>query len=146
MTAVAIVFAGRARPDGVHGLLVTGAALLGIGLGRRARVSLAAAAPGFVVAAFGAGLVTALGYPYFARFVPEDEAGRYSGVFFAGALGRLGRRPARCRAAIELSGSYKAVLWFAAIRCSCARAAQAAEAHGGRERRWSGRARRPWRP
>ena len=38
------------------------------------------------------GLVTALGFPYFARFVPEGEAGRYSGVFFAGrAVG--GRRP-----------------------------------------------------
>jgi membrane-associated phospholipid phosphatase/MFS family permease len=116
VTAVAIVFAGRARPERVHGLLVTGAALLGIGLVAAAPAgSLAAAAPGFVVAAFGAGLVTALGYPYFARFVPEDEAGRYSGVFFAGRSVASAAALPLTGLAIELSGSYKAVLWFGAI-------------------------------
>jgi membrane-associated phospholipid phosphatase/MFS family permease len=116
VTAVAIVFAGRARPERVHGLLVSGAALLGIGLVAAApAASLAAAAPGFVVAAFGAGLVTALGYPYFARFVPEDEAGRYSGVFFAGRSVASAAALPLTGLAIELSGSYKAVLWFGAI-------------------------------
>ena len=116
VTAVAIVFAGRARPERVHGLLVTGAALLGIGLVAAAPASsLPAAAPGFVVAAFGAGLVTALGYPYFARFVPEDEAGRYSGVFFAGRSVASAAALPLTGLAIELSGSYKAVLWFGAI-------------------------------
>jgi membrane-associated phospholipid phosphatase/MFS family permease len=116
VTAVAIVFAGRARPERVHGLLVSGAALLGIGLVAAAPAgSLAAAAPGFVVAAFGAGLVTALGYPYFARFVPEDEAGRYSGVFFAGRSVASAAALPLTGLAIELSGSYKAVLWFGAI-------------------------------
>jgi MFS family permease/membrane-associated phospholipid phosphatase len=116
VTAVAIVFAGRARPERVHGLLVTGAALLGVGLVAAAPAgSLAAAAPGFVVAAFGAGLVTALGYPYFARFVPEDEAGRYSGVFFAGRSVASAAALPLTGLAIELSGSYKAVLWFGAI-------------------------------
>jgi membrane-associated phospholipid phosphatase/MFS family permease len=116
VTAVAIVFAGRARPERVHGLLVIGAALLGIGLVAAAPASsLAAAAPGFVVAAFGAGLVTALGYPYFARFVPEDEAGRYSGVFFAGRSVASAAALPLTGLAIELSGSYKAVLWFGAI-------------------------------
>ena len=55
-------------------------------------------------AALGAGLVTALGFPYFARFVPDGEAGRYSGLFFAGRAvaaaaalpaGRPGRRAER---------------------------------------------------
>ena len=116
VTAAAIVFAGRVRPERVHGLLVTGAALLGVGLVAAAPAgSLAAAAPGFVVAAFGAGLVTALGYPYFARFVPQDEAGRYSGVFFAGRSVASAAALPLTGLAIELSGSYKAVLWFGAI-------------------------------
>jgi membrane-associated phospholipid phosphatase/MFS family permease len=116
VTAVAIVFAGRARPERVHGLLVTGAVLLGVGLLAAAPASsLPAAAPGFVLAAFGAGLVTALGYPYFARFVPEDEAGRYSGVFFAGRSVASAAALPLAGAAVELSGSYKAVLWFGAV-------------------------------
>ena len=116
VTAVAIVFAGRARPERVHGLLVAGAALLGVGLVAAApAASLPAAAPGFVLAAFGAGLVTALGYPYFARFVPEAEEGRYSGVFFAARSVSSAAALPLAGLAIELSGSYRAVLWFGAI-------------------------------
>jgi membrane-associated phospholipid phosphatase/MFS family permease len=116
VTAVGIVLAGRARPERVHSLLMTGAALLGIGLVAAAPAStLPAAAPGFVVGAFGAGLVTALGYPYFARFVPETEAGRYSGVFFAGRSVASAAALPLAGVAVELSGSYKAVLWFGAI-------------------------------
>ena len=88
--------AGRARPERVHALLMTGAALLGGGLLAAApATSLPAAAPGLALAALGAGLVTALGFPYFARFVPEGEAGGYSGVFFAGrAVAAAGRAAA----------------------------------------------------
>jgi len=116
VTAIAIVLAGRVRPERVHGLLLTGAALLGIGLVAAApAASLPAAAPGFVLAAFGAGLVTALGYPYFARFVPEADAGRYSGVFFAGRSVASAAALPLAGLAVELSGSYRAVLWFGAI-------------------------------
>jgi membrane-associated phospholipid phosphatase/MFS family permease len=116
VTAIGIVIAGRARPERVHGLLTAGAALLGIGLVAAApAASLPAAVPGFVLAAFGAGLVTALGYPYFARFVPESEAGRYSGVFFAGRSVASAAALPLAGLAIELSGSYRAVLWFGAI-------------------------------
>jgi membrane-associated phospholipid phosphatase/MFS family permease len=116
VTAIAIVLAGRVRPERVHGLLLTGAALLGIGLVAAApAASLPAAAPGFVLAAFGAGLVTALGYPYFARFVPKADAGRYSGVFFAGRAAASAAALPLAGLAIELSGSYRAVLWFGAI-------------------------------
>jgi MFS family permease/membrane-associated phospholipid phosphatase len=116
LTAVAMVLAGRARPERVHTLLVAGTALLGAGLLAAApATSLAAAAPAFAVAAVGAGLVTALGFPYFARFVPEGEAGRYSGVFFAGrAVAAAGALPV-AGLAVELSGSYRAVLWFGAM-------------------------------
>ena len=45
--------------------------------------SVAAAACRSRCAAVGAGLVTALGFPYFARFVPSAEAGSYSGLYFS---------------------------------------------------------------
>jgi MFS family permease/membrane-associated phospholipid phosphatase len=113
LTALAMVLAGRARPERVRTLLVAGTALLGAGLlGAAPATSLPAAAPAFAVAALGAGLVTALGFPYFARFVPEGEAGRYSGVFFAGrAVAAAGALPV-AGLAVELSGSYRAVLWL----------------------------------
>jgi membrane-associated phospholipid phosphatase/MFS family permease len=116
LTAVAMVLAGRARPERVHTLLLAGAALLGAGLLAAApATNLLAAAPAFALAAIGAGLVTALGFPYFARFVPEGEAGRYSGVFFAGrAVAAAGALPIAGLAA-ELSGSYRAVLWLGAL-------------------------------
>jgi membrane-associated phospholipid phosphatase len=116
LTAVAMVLAGRVRPERVHVLLAAGTALLGAGLLAAApATSLLAAAPAFAVAAIGAGLVTALGFPYFARFVPEGEAGRYSGVFFAGrSVATAGALPV-AGLAVELSGSYRTVLWFGAM-------------------------------
>jgi membrane-associated phospholipid phosphatase/MFS family permease len=116
VTALGIVLAGRVRPERVHAFLLAGAALLGAGLvGAAPATSLPAAAPGFAVAAFGAGLVTALGFPYFARFVPEAEAGRYSGVFFAGRSVASAAALPLAGLAVELSGSYRAVLWFGTI-------------------------------
>jgi dolichol-phosphate mannosyltransferase len=113
LTAVGIVLAGRAPAERVHGLLVTGALLLGGGLLAAApAASVGPAALPFAVAAVGAGLVTALGFPYFARFVPEGQAGRYSGVFFAGrSLASAAALPL-AGLAVELTGSYRSVLWF----------------------------------
>jgi membrane-associated phospholipid phosphatase/MFS family permease len=116
LTALGMVLAGRARPERVHGLLVAGAALLGAGLLAAApATSLPAAAPAFAVAALGAGLVTTLGFPYFARFVPDGEAGRYSGVFFAGRAVASAAALPLAGGLVELSGSYRAVLWFGAV-------------------------------
>lgn len=84
LTGAAMVVAGRARPERVFPLLLVGAALLGGGLVAAAPAgSAAAAALPFASAAVGAGLVTALGFPYFARFVPKAEAGSYSGLYFS---------------------------------------------------------------
>ena len=115
LTAAAMVAAGRARPERVHALLMAGAALLGGGLLAAApATSLPAAAPGLALAALGAGLVTALGFPYFARSVPEGKAGGYSGVFFAGrAVAAAGALPLAGLAA-ELSGDYRSILGFGA--------------------------------
>ena len=113
LTAVGIVLAGRAPAERVHGLLVTGALLLGAGLLAAApATSVGPAAPAFAMAAVGAGLVTALGYPYFARFVPEGQAGRYSGVFFAGRSVASAAALPLAGLAVEITGSYRAVLWF----------------------------------
>jgi dolichol-phosphate mannosyltransferase len=115
LTAIGMIVAGRAKPERVRPLLLAGAALLGAGLLAAAPAgSLAAAAPGFAAAALGAGLVTALGFPYFARFVPEGEAGRYSGLFFAGRAVAAAAALPLAGLAVELSGSYTAVLWLGA--------------------------------
>jgi len=113
ITAVGMVLAGRARPERVRPLLLTGAALLGVGLLAAAPAgSLAGAAPGFAAAALGAGLLTALGFPYFARVVPAGEAGRYSGLFFAGRAVAAAAALPLAGLAVELTGSYAAVLWL----------------------------------
>jgi membrane-associated phospholipid phosphatase len=113
--ALGMVLAGRARPERVHGLLLTGAALLGAGLLAAALTSrLAAAALPLATAGFGAGLLTSLGFAYFARFVPEGEAGSYSGVFFAGRGVAAAIALPVAGVAVELTGSYRTVLWLGA--------------------------------
>ena len=56
--------------------------------------------------------MTALGFPYFARFIPDGEAGTYSGGFFAvrGIAGVVALPTAGL--AVELSGTYRSVLWL----------------------------------
>jgi membrane-associated phospholipid phosphatase/MFS family permease len=131
LTAVGMVVAGRAKPERVRPLLLAGAALLGGGLLAAAPAgSLAAAAPGFAAAAVGAGLVTALGFPYFARFVPAGEAGRYSGLFFAGRAVAAAAALPLAGLAVELTGSYTAVLWLGAAALAALAPLAAAERAG----------------
>jgi dolichol-phosphate mannosyltransferase len=128
LTAVGMIVAGRAKPERVRPLLLTGAGLLGVGLLAAAPAgSLAAAAPGFAAAALGAGLVTALGFPYFARFVPDGEAGRYSGLFFAGRAVAAAAALPLAGLAVELTGSYTAVLWLGAASLAALAPLAAAE-------------------
>jgi dolichol-phosphate mannosyltransferase len=116
LTAAGMVLAARARPERVEPLLIAGAGLLGAGLLAAAPAqTLPAAAPAFAAAALGAGLVTALGFPYFARFVPEGEAGRYSGVFFAGRAVAAAAALPLAGVVVELTDTYRAVLWFGAV-------------------------------
>ena len=111
LTGAAMIVAGRARPERVFPLLVLGAALLGGGLVAAAPAgSAAAAALPFAAAAVGAGLVTALGFPYFARFVPHSDAGSYSGLFFSvRAIAAAGAVPL-AGVLIELTGSYRTLM------------------------------------
>jgi membrane-associated phospholipid phosphatase len=74
--------------------------------------------------------VTALGFPYFARFVPDGEAGRYSGLFFAGRAVAAGAALPLAGLAVELSGSYTAVLWLGAASLAALAPLAAAERSG----------------
>ena len=111
LTGAAMVIAGRARPERVFPLLVLGAALLGGGLVAAAPAgSAAAAALPFACAAVGAGLVTALGFPYFARFVPQAKAGSYSGLYFSVRAIAATVAVPLAGVLIELTGSYRALM------------------------------------
>ena len=111
LTGAAMVIAGRARPERVFPLLLLGAALLGGGLVASAPAgSAAAAALPFAAAAVGAGLVTALGFPYFARFVPEAEAGSYSGLYFSVRAIAATVAVPLAGLLIEFTGSYRTLM------------------------------------
>jgi membrane-associated phospholipid phosphatase/predicted MFS family arabinose efflux permease len=111
LTGAAMVVAGKVRPERVYPLLVLGAALLGGGLVAAAPAgSAAAAALPFAAAAVGAGLVTALGFPYFARFVPQTEAGSYSGLYFSVRAIAATVAVPLAGVLIELTGSYRALM------------------------------------
>ncbi|MGH2967170.1 MAG: MFS transporter [Solirubrobacterales bacterium] len=110
-TGGGMLLAARASREHVYPLLLLGAALLGGGLLAAAPFdSPAAVAPAFTVAAVGFGLVTALGFPFFARFIPEGRQGSYSGAYFSA-------RAIAATIALPLSGflvgvtgSYRALL------------------------------------
>ena len=111
LTGAAMVVAGRVRPERVFPLLLAGAALLGGGLVAAAPAgSIAAAALPFACAAVGAGLVTALGFPYFARFVPQTEAGSYSGLYFSVRAIAATVAVPLAGLLIEFTGSYRALM------------------------------------
>jgi len=96
--------------------LMTGVALLGGGLLAAAAAStVAEAAVPFAAAALGAGLVSSVGFPYFARFVPDGHAGRYAGAFFsARAIASAAALPA-AGGVIAVTGSYRALLAMGAL-------------------------------
>ncbi len=110
-TGAAMVVAGRTPPERVYPLLCLGALLLGGGLAVSALGgSVAAVSIPFAVAAVGAGLVTALGFPYFARFIPDGESGRYTGLFFSVRAIATAVALPLAGLAIGLSGSYRSLL------------------------------------
>jgi membrane-associated phospholipid phosphatase len=109
--AVGMLRAGRVDSDRVHAMLLTGGALLGVGLlAASLTTNVALVAVALAPAAFGAGILTSLGFPYFARFVPEGEAGGYSGVFFAGRGVASAAALPLAGVAVELTGTYRSVL------------------------------------
>jgi membrane-associated phospholipid phosphatase/MFS family permease len=111
LTGIGMLVAGRTQPERVYPLLLTGAGLLGGGLvGAAAFDDVVLVAGPIGVAAVGFGLVTALGFPYFARFIPEGRSGRYSGMYFsARAIASAVALPTS-GVLVAATGSYRALL------------------------------------
>ena len=116
VTAVGMLAGARMSAERLRGTLFAGVALLGGGLlAGTAASSLAQGAVPFAAAALGAGLVSAVGFPYFTRFVPEGQAGRYAGAFFAArAVASTAALPA-AGLLIAATGSYRALLGMGAL-------------------------------
>ena len=111
LTGAAMVLAGKVGPARVFPLLVAGVALLGGGLlAAAAAQSVALVAVPFACAAVGAGLVTALGFPYFARFVPAGESGSFSGLYFSVRAVAATVAVPLAGVVIELIGSYRGLM------------------------------------
>ena len=116
VTGAGMVWGGRRAAEHLRRTLLAGVALLGGGLlAAMAASSVAQAALPFAAAALGAGLVSAVGFPYFSRFVPEGEEGRYAGAFFsARAIATTAALPA-AGLLIAATGSYRALLAMGAV-------------------------------
>ena len=111
LTGIAMLLGGRVQPARVFPLLMLGAALLGGGLvAASMATSLVVLAIPFGCAAVGAGLVTALGFPYFARFIPVGESGSYSGLYFAVRAVAATVAVPLAGVVIELTGSYRGLM------------------------------------
>jgi membrane-associated phospholipid phosphatase/predicted MFS family arabinose efflux permease len=111
LTGAGMLAAGALKPERVRTALIAGTLALGAGLVLAVPASsVAVAAAPFALAAVGAGVVTALGFPYYARFIPDGEAGAYSGVFFSGrAIASAAALPS-AGGLVAASGSYRALL------------------------------------
>jgi membrane-associated phospholipid phosphatase/predicted MFS family arabinose efflux permease len=116
LTGVGMLAGARLPADRLRQTLVAGVALLGGGLlAATAASTVAEAAVPFAAAALGAGLVSAVGFPYFSRFVPDGQAGRYAGAFFsARAIASTAALPA-AGLLIAATGSYRALLAMGAL-------------------------------
>jgi membrane-associated phospholipid phosphatase len=113
--AAGLAIGGRTPAERVYDRLMTGAALLGAGLiVASTTTSVAVAALPLAAAGLGAGMLTTLGFPYFTRFVPKGEEGSYSGAFFAGRGIASAAALPLAGVAVEISGTYRTVLWLGA--------------------------------
>jgi membrane-associated phospholipid phosphatase/MFS family permease len=115
LIAAGMLYGGRVERERVYPMLLTGTGLLGVGLlGASLTTNVPLVAVALAPAALGAGLLTALGFPYFARFVPAGEAGGYSGIFFAGRAVASAAALPLAGLAVELTGSYRSVFLLGA--------------------------------
>jgi membrane-associated phospholipid phosphatase/predicted MFS family arabinose efflux permease len=116
LTGVGMIVGSRMSAERLRGSLLLGAALLGGGLlAGVAASSVAQGAIPFAAAALGAGLVSAVGFPYFTGFVPEGQAGRYAGAFFAARSISTAAALPVAGLLIAMTGSYRALLGMGAL-------------------------------
>lgn len=111
LAGAGMLVAGRLDAKHVRPAVIGGALALGGGLLVAAPFDELAVVVGpFCVAAFGFGLVNALGFPYFSRFLDDEAAGRLSGVYFSvRAIAAAVALPLAGGLA-ALTGSYRAIL------------------------------------
>jgi membrane-associated phospholipid phosphatase/predicted MFS family arabinose efflux permease len=116
LTGVGMLAGARMPEDRLRTTLMAGVALLGGGLlAATAASNVAQAGLPFAAAALGAGLVSAVGFPYFTRFVPDGQAGRYAGAFFSvRAIASTAALPA-AGLLIAATGSYRTLLAMGAL-------------------------------
>jgi membrane-associated phospholipid phosphatase/predicted MFS family arabinose efflux permease len=116
LTGAGMLAGARLPADRLRRTLLIGVGLLGGGLlAATAASTVAQAAVPFGAAAVGAGLVSAVGFPYFTRFVPDGQAGRYAGAFFsARAIASTAALPT-AGLLIAATGSYRALLGMGAL-------------------------------
>jgi undecaprenyl-diphosphatase len=117
MTGAAVLGAGRVHAPHLHrpllfaGLVLMAAGFAAVGMGD----SIAAVGPALLVAGIGFGLVTTLGYPLYSAFVPDEEAGAYTALFFsARAVASTIALPV-AGWSVDLSGSYRALFVLSAV-------------------------------
>ena len=115
-TGAAMLGAGR-TPVRTHvplllfGVLLMGVGLLAVGLAS----TLATAAPGLAGAAVGFGIVSTLGFPVLARFIPRGEEGSYTALYFSvRAIAAAVAVPA-AGWVVAASGSYRAITLGGAV-------------------------------
>ena len=116
LTGLGMLAGARLPAQRARRTLMTGVALLGGGLlAATAASTVAQAVLPFSAAAVGAGLVSSVGFPYFVRFVPDGQAGKYAGAFFsARAIASAAALPV-AGAVIAATGSYRALLAMGAL-------------------------------
>jgi membrane-associated phospholipid phosphatase/MFS family permease len=117
VTGATMLLAGRARRQERHrSLLLLGVALMGGGfLAVAASSSSLFAGPGLVAAAVGFGLVSTIGFPFFAAFIPPGEAGGYTALYFSvRAIASAIALPA-AGWAIAVTGSYRTLYVFGGV-------------------------------
>ena len=116
LTGLGMLVGARMSADRLHTTLVAGVTLLGGGLlAGTAASNLVQGAVPFAAAALGAGLVSAVGFPYFTRFVPTGQEGRYAGAFFsARAIATTAALPT-AGLLIAATGSYRALMGMGAL-------------------------------
>ena len=132
VTGAGMLWGARLPAERLRGTLLVGVALLGGGLlAAMAASNVAQAVVPFAAAALGAGLVNAVGFPYFTRFVPDGQAGRYAGAFFsARAIATTAALPA-AGLLIAATGSYRALLAMGAAALAGLVPLARAERRGG---------------
>ena len=116
LSGAGMLWGARLSAERLRSALLVGVALLGGGLlAATAASNVAQAVLPFGAAALGAGVVSSVGFPYFTRFVPDGQAGRYAGAFFsARAIATTAALPA-AGLLIAATGSYRALLAMGAL-------------------------------